>query len=84
MRDYVTSDDVLFVEKKIKSLKYYPTPNELWKEMHNRFRTKAELGAIIELFENENKLIFDKEGKLIWIKNQRLMNVLNTRGFVVL
>jgi len=83
MKDYVTSDDVLFVEEKIKKLKYYPTPNELWKEMKGHFRRKNELGTIIEYFLNENKLILDK-GKIVWIHNPRLTNLLQRRGFVVL
>ena len=41
MQKYVTIDDVLFVEDKIKKLDYYPTPNELWKEMKGRFKTKT-------------------------------------------
>jgi len=75
MKDYVTGEDVEFVEKKIKSLNYYPTPNELWKEMKGRFRAKNELGSILEYFMNERKIILDKiDGKIIWIDNPRLTN----------
>ena len=57
MKDFVTSDEVLFVEKKIKSLKYYPTPIELWKELHGKFKNKNELGSILEYFINEKYFI---------------------------
>jgi len=86
MKDYVTSDDVFFVEDKIKALDYYPTPNELWKELKGRkgrFNRKAELGAIIEYFLHSNMAILDK-GKLVWIENPLLSKLLKKRGFVVL
>jgi hypothetical protein len=73
MMQYVTYEDILFVEKKIKSLKCYPTPNELWKEMRGRFKTKAELGTIIEYLLNKNRIILDNiDGKIIWIWNPKL------------
>ena len=73
MQKYVTFDDVEFVENKIKKLDYYPTPNELWKEMKGRFKIKAELGTIIEYFLNERKIILDKrDGRIIWIENSNL------------
>jgi len=85
MQKYVTFDDVEFVENKIKKLDYYPTPNQLWKEMKGRFKRKCELGTIIEYFLNENKIIFDKrDGTIIWIHNPKLDKVLQKRGFVFL
>ena len=73
MKDYVTAGDVLFVEDKIKSLNYYPTPNELWKELKGRkgrFNRKAELGAIIDYFLHKSMIIFDK-GEIVWIWNPK-------------
>ena len=85
MQKYVTIDDIEFVENKIKKLNYYPTPNELWKEMKGRFKIKAELGTIIEYFLNENKIILDRrDGTIVWIDNPKLTNLLQKRGFVVL
>jgi len=84
MQDYVTAEDVLFVEDKIKSLPYYPTPNELWKEMNGHFRRKAELGTIIDYFLSENKVLLGKDHRLIWIKNPRLDKLLQNRGYVFL
>ena len=66
MQKYVTFDDIEFVENKIKKLDYYPTPNELWKEMKGRFKRKCELGTIIDHFLNKNKIILDKrDGKIV-------------------
>jgi len=86
MKDYVTGDDVEFVENKIKKLDYYPTPNELWKEMKGRFKRKCELGTIIEYFLNENKIILDKrDGTIVWIHNPKLTNRIlqNPRLFIL-
>jgi hypothetical protein len=84
MEKYVTSEDVLFVEKKIKTSKKDLTPSQLWKSLRGHFRTKAELGTILKYFENEKMIILDDEKKIVWIKNPYLMNLLQTRGFVVL
>jgi hypothetical protein len=83
MKNYVEIKDVFFVEDKIKSLKYYPTPNELWKELKGRFRTKNELGTIIDYFLNENMIILDK-GKIVLIHNPPLNRLLKMRGYIVL
>ena len=86
MQKYVTIDDVEFVENKIRKLNYYPTPNELWKEMNDRFKTKAELGTIIEYFSNERKIIIDKrDGRLVWIHNPKVANrILANRSLLIL
>jgi len=84
MKDYVTGDDVLFVENKIKKLKYYPTPNELWKEMKGRFRRKAELGSILEYFLNSNMIIFDM-GRIVWIWNPKeSKRIFSNKGLIIL
>jgi len=83
MREYATSEDVLFVESKIKKSNNYPTINELWKSLHGRFKTKDELGTIIEYFLNENMILIDK-GRIVWIHNPKLANLINKRGFFIL
>lgn len=79
---YIELKDVQAVEDKIKKLDY-PTPNELWKSLHGRFRTKNELGGVIEYFLKENMILLDK-GHIVWIYNPKLNNLLQRRGFVVL
>jgi len=83
MKKYIDSSEVFAVENKLKKLDYYPTPNQLWKEMKGKFKSKAELGTIIEYFLNANKLILNNH-KLVWIENPKLDKLLSKRGFVVL
>jgi len=73
LTQYVTAKDVLVVKDKIKSAKNYLTPNELWKTLKGRFKTKAELGTILEYLRNENMIVFD-EGQIVWISNPRASN----------
>jgi len=82
MQQYVELKDVFKVEEKIKQMDY-PTPNELWKALKGKFKTKNELGGVIDYFLKENMIILDK-GHIVWIKNPKLNKLLKTRGFVVL
>ena len=85
MEKYVTMDDILFVEKKIKSSKNYLTPNELWKLLHGYFRTKAELGTILEYFIHENRIIIDSiDGRIVWIWNPKVADrILRNRSLLI-
>jgi len=82
MQQYVELKDVFKVEDKIKQMDY-PTPNELWKALKGRFKTKNELGGVIDYFLKENMVILDR-GRIVWIKNPKLNKLLHRRGFVVL
>ena len=86
MQDYVTINDIEFVEKKIKSSKRYLTPNELWSELKGRFRTKAELGTILEYLLHENRIIFDNiDGRIVWIWNPRNVDrILKNKSLLIL
>ena len=64
---YVELEDVQAVEDTIKKLNY-PTPNELWKALKGRFKTKNLLGGVIDYFLKENMIIIDK-GRIVWIWN---------------
>jgi len=79
---YVELKNVQATEDKIKQLNY-PTPNELWEKMKGKFRTKNELGGVLDYFLKENMILFDK-GRIVWIRNPKLNGLLQQRGFFVL